>query len=72
MGWEYKTIKFEATGFRGGKVDEAEVDRTLIALGEQGWEVAAAFNTNGAQGWSRYYVYTLKRPTPDHDPARDA
>jgi len=36
MKWEYKTVKLGATGLLGGKVDEAQLDRTMNELGAQG------------------------------------
>jgi hypothetical protein len=33
MKWEYKTVKLGSTGLMGGKVDEAQLDRTMNELG---------------------------------------
>ncbi len=62
MKWEYKTIKLRATGLLGGKVDEVEFDRTMNALGQEGWELTAAFDTNEAYGSTRDVVAVFKRP----------
>lgn len=61
MKWEYKTIKLRATGFLGGKFDEAQFDRTINDLGAQGWELTAAFDTNEAYGNTRDVVAIFKR-----------
>jgi len=61
MKWEYKTIKLRATGFVGGKFDEAQFDRMMNELGMQGWELTAAFDTNEAYGQTRDVVAILKR-----------
>jgi hypothetical protein len=62
MKWEYKTIKVDTTGLAGGKLDEANLDQILNALGDSGWEVVAAFDTNAELGASRHVVAILKRP----------
>ncbi|MBI1381431.1 MAG: DUF4177 domain-containing protein [Planctomycetaceae bacterium] len=62
MIWEYKTVKLRTTGFTGGKLDELQLDATLNALGRDGWELAAALDTNEAGGNSRDVVVILKRP----------
>ena len=46
----------------GGKVDEAQLDRTMNELGVQGWELAAAFDTGVAGGGTRDVVVIFKRP----------
>jgi hypothetical protein len=61
--WEYKTIKFGVTGFMvGGKVDKEELDRNLSELGAEGWELAAAFDTDISGGGTREVVLIFKRP----------
>ncbi len=62
MRWEYKTLKIDTTGFVGGKVDEAAVDRILNDFGRLGWELTALCDTNMYQGETRHLLYTLKRP----------
>jgi len=62
MKWEYKTIKVDTKGFIGGKLDEANLDQKMNALGDDGWELVAAFDTNAEGGVSRHVVCILKRP----------
>ncbi len=63
MIWEYKTIKFAATGFWvGGKIDELRLDQMMNDLGQQGWELAAALDTNEASGNTKDIVVIFKRP----------
>ena len=62
MSWEYRTVKFPATGgFLGGKFDEATLSARLNELGEQKWELVAAFATHQGYGWSRDIVTIFKR-----------
>lgn len=61
MRWEYKTLKLRATGWLGGKFDEAELDRAMNELGAQGWELSAAFDTNESGGNTRDVVIIFKR-----------
>ena len=62
MRWEYKTVKLKATGLMGGKTDEAKLDAMMDELGGQGWELAAAFDTNELYGNTRDVVVIFKRP----------
>jgi hypothetical protein len=63
MKWEYKTIKSDTTGFvAGGKFDQNSFEQILNGLGEQGWELVSAFDTNVEVGKSRHVVAMLKRP----------
>ena len=62
MKWEYKTIKVDTKGFIGGKLDEANLDQMMNTLGDDGWELVAAFDTNAEGGVSRHVVGILKRP----------
>ena len=62
MKWEYKTIKLAATGqWAGGKIDEVKLDALMNDLGSQGWELAAALDTNVAGGNTRDVVVIFKR-----------
>lgn len=61
MKWEYKTIKLETSGFRGGKLDEEKLDVMMNELGDQGWEIAAAFDTKQQTGATRDAVIIFKR-----------
>jgi len=62
MQWEYKTVKLRAKGLLGGKVDETKLDTMMNALGRDGWELAAAFDTNEAYGNTRDVVVIFQRP----------
>jgi len=61
MKWEYKTIKLKTAGRLGGKLDEEELDRLMNDLGEQGWALAAAFDTNQQPGTTKDAVIIFKR-----------
>ncbi len=61
MKWEYRTVKLAATGFLGGKIDEVALDAMMDDLGSQGWELAAAFDTNASDGQTRDVVVIFKR-----------
>jgi len=61
MTWEYQTIKLRAKGLLGGKTDEVQLDAMMNELGAQGWELAAAFDTNEAYGSTRDVVVIFKR-----------
>jgi hypothetical protein len=60
--WEYKTVKVETKGFRGGILDTNEFDALLNQLGRAGWELVATFDTNMIHGESREAVAVFKRP----------
>jgi hypothetical protein len=62
MKWEYKTVKLKAKGLMGGKFDETQLDAMMNDLGREGWELAAAFDTNEAYGSTRDVVVIFKRP----------
>jgi len=61
MRWEYRTVKINTGGFVGGKVDEAVLDRMMNALGDEGWELVAALDTNAEGGVSRHVLAIFKR-----------
>ncbi|MBN1853603.1 MAG: DUF4177 domain-containing protein [Pirellulales bacterium] len=61
MKWEYKTVKLRAKGLMGGKVDESQLDAMMNDLGQEGWELTAAFDTNEAYGSTRDVVVIFKR-----------
>ena len=63
MRWGYKTVKLRATGIFGGKIDESQLDAMMNDLGRDGWELAAAFDTNEAYGSTRDVVMIFKRPS---------
>lgn len=62
MNWEYKTIKLATTGFSGGKLNEVELEEKMNQLGQQGWELTTAFDTNQSYGQTRDVVAIFKRP----------
>ena len=63
MKWEYKVIKIDTKGFfLGGEFDQNSFEQILNELGEQGWELVSAFDTNVEGGKSRHVVAMLKRP----------
>jgi hypothetical protein len=63
MVWEYKTIKLATTGFWSGpKVDDEKLDLLMNELGQQGWELAAALDTNQPHGTTKDVVVIFKRP----------
>ena len=63
MSWEYKTIKLGTTGWiEGGNLDEAKLDDMMNELGSDGWELAAAFDTNIVHGGTKDVVIIFKRP----------
>lgn len=62
MNWEYRTITLDTGGFSGGKVDENKLERLLNDMGQQGWELVNAFDTNQTYGASRTIVGIFKKP----------
>jgi hypothetical protein len=61
MKWEYKTIKLGTHGFSGGKFDERQLEGMMNTLGDAGWELVTAFDTNQAYGATRDVVVMFKR-----------
>ena len=61
MSWEYKTIKLEAKGILGGKMDVEEVDSKLNEQGRGGWELVTVFDTNMGHGRTRDVIAIFKR-----------
>jgi hypothetical protein len=60
--WEYKTIKVDTKGMLGGILDTTAFDGALNQLGNDGWELVAAFDTNQSYGASREAIAVFKRP----------
>lgn len=60
--WEYRTIKVDTKGMLGGVLDTGTFENLLNALGSDGWELVAAFDTNQAYGASREAIAVFKRP----------
>ena len=60
--WEYKTVKLDTTTFFGsGNIEEDQLDIQMNKLGEQGWELVSALDTNATGGISKYIVTIFKR-----------
>lgn len=59
--WEYKTIKVETLGFRGGILDTTEFNALLNQLGLAGWELVSTVGTAMGNGASREVVAIFKR-----------
>ncbi|HYG36423.1 MAG TPA: DUF4177 domain-containing protein, partial [Clostridia bacterium] len=54
MKWEYRTVMFEASRwFLGGQIDGQKFNDRLNELGEEGWELVNAFDTNFTNGGTR-------------------
>ncbi|MEM8782737.1 MAG: DUF4177 domain-containing protein [Planctomycetota bacterium] len=62
MKWEYQTFKLKATGIFGGNVDERQIDDALNRFGREGWELVNGFDTNAADGHTKWVVFVFKRP----------
>jgi len=60
--WEYQTVTLKASGFFGGHVDDDEMRGVLNSYGEHGWELVNGFDTNAANGHTKYVVFVFKRP----------
>lgn len=64
--FEYHIFKLEATGwFSGGKVDTTVIDEHINGLGNEGWELASAFDTSKYQGETRDVIMIFKRERQD-------
>lgn len=59
--FEYKTMVVSAKGWWGGKIDAAEFDLMLNAMGRDGWELVDATASNQNQGSTRYVICIFKR-----------
>jgi hypothetical protein len=60
--WEFLTIKLETSGWLvGGNFNETKLDEYMNILGEDGWELVSAFDTNKNQGASKDIVAIFKR-----------
>lgn len=60
--WEYLTIKFEPSGWTGGKIDSLGLRDELNRRGEEGWEVTGVIEAMCSSGKTRDVVILLKRP----------
>jgi hypothetical protein len=63
MRWEYQTLAVEHGWFSGGHIDAEDVNDQLNGLGQEGWDLVSAFDTNG-NGTTRFSVFVFKRPLP--------
>lgn len=61
MNYQYKTVKIQTTGLRGGEIDTEDLDDLLNSFGSQGWELVNVFDTSTANGASKYIVAIFKR-----------
>jgi hypothetical protein len=61
MKWEYKVITMKTQGYMGGAVDTVELEKALNSLGEEGWELACACDTNATFGRTGEMVVLFKR-----------
>ncbi|KAA3612916.1 MAG: DUF4177 domain-containing protein [Planctomycetota bacterium] len=59
--WEYQSLRLDPGGFLGGKVNQQELDDSMNRMGERGWELVAAFDTNQGQGATRHIILLFKR-----------
>ena len=62
MAWEYTSLKIDATGFFGGKLDTAKFDEALNKYGSADWELVNVFDTNMTEGATRHVIAVFKRP----------
>jgi hypothetical protein len=65
--WEYKVVAVDANEGQGmfnlgGAIRPEPVSQLLSELGNEGWDLVTAFDTNMGHGSSRNYVFVLKRP----------
>ena len=60
--WEYKTVKLDTTTWIGsGNIEETQLDDQMNRLGNEGWELVSALDTNATGGISKYIVTIFKR-----------
>jgi hypothetical protein len=59
--WEYRTLKYKAGGFLGGKIDTDEFEQALNEQGSEGWEVISCFDTTKSEGSTREVIVVFKR-----------
>ncbi|HUT02631.1 MAG TPA: DUF4177 domain-containing protein [bacterium] len=61
MKWEYKTLKLAATGFSGGKINQAKLERSINVLGSEDWELVTSFVTAQGSGYTKDVFLLFKR-----------
>lgn len=60
--WEYRTVKFFVQSAIGaGKIDDAELEKSLNQLGAKGWELVTILPGTTRQGELWDFVAVLKR-----------
>jgi hypothetical protein len=59
--FEYRSVMLEPGGFLGGKVDQTKFEAELNRMGQDGWELVSAFDTNQSYGATRFVVAVFKR-----------
>jgi hypothetical protein len=67
--WDYKTVRIDPAGFFGGNLETEGLDKTLNAMGQDGWELSSTIETNWGHGATRYVYLLFKRPAPGHEQA---
>lgn len=65
--WEYKTLKIEPDNgwselLTGGAVNAEAADAQMNRLGQEGWELVSALDTNEQEGRTRFVLLVFKRP----------
>lgn len=63
MQWEYKTVRFEPSGFLSIRVNlnPAQFDDCLASAGSDGWELVDTL-TLSEDGCTSYCILIFKRP----------
>ena len=62
MKWEYRTLKLDTTKYVfGSDLDATKLDHFMNQLGEEGWELVTAFDTNVGSGQTKDVVAVFKR-----------
>ena len=67
--WEYHSLTFDSAAFGwfsdpSGTIDLDSMHKQMNAMGEQGWELTSAFDTNRVQGGTRSVILLFKREIP--------
>ncbi|MBN1676740.1 MAG: DUF4177 domain-containing protein [Kiritimatiellae bacterium] len=61
MKWEYRTVKLRVVEFKGGQLNEIELENQINEMGLKGWELATSFYTYDAGMQARELVLLFKR-----------
>ena len=59
--FEYETLKLDAKGFLGGKVDTDDLKSSLNEMGCNGWELVDMTASAVGYGETRYIICVFKR-----------